>query len=69
VTELLEVVWIVTQALDTAEVPHTVGGSLASSFAGEPRASIDADILVDMAPGGIGSAAAYLSGGGATSWG
>jgi hypothetical protein len=51
VTELLEVVWIVTQALDTAEVPHTVGGSLASSFAGEPRASIDADILVDMAPG------------------
>lgn len=46
--DLLEVTWLVIVALDTAGVRYTVGGSLASSFSGEPRASIDADILVDM---------------------
>jgi hypothetical protein len=48
VTDLLDVTWIVAQALEGAGVLYTVGGSLASSFSGEPRASIDADILIRM---------------------
>ena len=47
-TDLLDVVALAIAALDHAGVPYSVGGSLASSFTGEPRASIDADILVDM---------------------
>ena len=47
-TDLLEVTLRVVAALDASGIPYTVGGSLASSFSGEPRASIDADILVDM---------------------
>lgn len=48
-SDLLDIAWIVTQALERAGVPYTVGGSLASSFSGEPRASIDVDIVVQMA--------------------
>lgn len=48
-TDLLEVASLVIEALDRAGVRYTVGGSLASSFSGEPRASIDVDIVVDMA--------------------
>lgn len=48
-TDLLEVTLRVVAALDACGIPYTVGGSLASSFSGEPRASIDADILVDLA--------------------
>jgi hypothetical protein len=33
----------VTAALDTLRIPHTIGGSLASSIAGEPRSTIDID--------------------------
>lgn len=48
-TDLLEVASLVIEALDRTGVRYTVGGSLASSFSGEPRASIDVDIVVDMA--------------------
>ena len=34
----------VGRRLDALGVPYTVGGSIASSFAGEPRATIDIDI-------------------------
>ena len=47
--DLLEVASLVIEALDRANVRYTVGGSLAASFSGEPRASIDVDIVVDMA--------------------
>jgi hypothetical protein len=40
VTDLVDVVSIVTTALEASGVPYTVGGSLAGSFSGEPRASI-----------------------------
>jgi hypothetical protein len=53
VTDLLEVTLRVVAALDASGIPYTVGGSLASSFSGEPRASIDADILVDMTSGQV----------------
>jgi hypothetical protein len=39
---------LVTRALDALGVLHTIGGSIASSFAGEPRASIDIDIVAAL---------------------
>ncbi len=47
-TGVLDVLGLVVSALDRARVRYTIGGSLASSFAGEPRASLDADIVVEM---------------------
>jgi hypothetical protein len=46
--ELIAVTLVVTAALEQRGVLYTVGGSLASSFSGEPRSSIDADIVIDM---------------------
>ena len=39
---------MVTGALEISGVPYTIGGSLASSFSGEPRFTQDVDILVDL---------------------
>lgn len=38
----------VTSALDALGVMHTIGGSIASSMAGEPRSTIDVDIVADL---------------------
>jgi hypothetical protein len=38
----------VTGALDALDVPNTIGGSIASSFAGEPRSTIDIDIVAAL---------------------
>jgi hypothetical protein len=46
--DLIRVTLVVTAALEASGVRYTVGGSLASSFSGEPRASVDADILMEM---------------------
>lgn len=35
----------VSGILDALAIPHTVGGSIASSFAGEPRSTIDIDVV------------------------
>lgn len=35
----------VSRILDGLAIPHTVGGSIASSFAGEPRSTIDIDVV------------------------
>jgi hypothetical protein len=48
--DLLDVTLAVTAALDQCGIPYTVGGSLASSVSGEPRASLDADVVVQMRP-------------------
>jgi hypothetical protein len=40
---------MVTRVLDTIGVRHTIGGSIASSFAGEPRSTIDIDIVAALA--------------------
>jgi hypothetical protein len=34
--------------LDTLGIPHTIGGSLASSFAGEPRSTVDIDFVAAL---------------------
>jgi hypothetical protein len=36
---------LVTRHLDALGIVHTIGGSIASSFAGEPRASVDIDVV------------------------
>ena len=38
----------VTRALDALGVAHTIGGSVASSVAGEPRSTIDIDIVAAL---------------------
>jgi len=38
----------VTSALDALGVVHTIGGSIASSMAGEPRSTIGVDIVADL---------------------
>ena len=42
------VVLIVTRALDALGVASTIGGSIASSFAGEPRSTIDIDVVAAL---------------------
>lgn len=44
----IEVALVVTGHLEALGIPHTVGGSLASSFAGEPRSTVDIDIVVAL---------------------
>ena len=44
----LAVAWTVSQALDRLGVVHTIGGSLAASFAGEPRSTIDIDVVAAL---------------------
>lgn len=47
-TDPIAVALVVSAALESSGIPYSIGGSLASSFSGEPRASIDVDIVVDM---------------------
>lgn len=44
----LAVAWTVSKALDAIGAVHTIGGSLAASFAGEPRSTIDIDIVASL---------------------
>jgi len=39
---------LVTRRLDAMQIPYTIGGSIASSFAGEPRSTVDIDIVVAL---------------------
>lgn len=52
----------VAQALDSLGIPHTIGGSIASSLAGEPRSTADIDFVAAMTerhvPGLVASLAA-----------
>ena len=41
----LAVAWTISRTLADIGVVHTIGGSLASSFAGEPRSTIDVDVV------------------------
>lgn len=44
----LDTALLVARHLDALGVPHTTGGSIASSFAGEPRSTIDIDIVAAL---------------------
>lgn len=47
---LIELVFIVVRVLDRVGIPYALGGSLASSVFGEPRATMDADIAAKVGP-------------------
>lgn len=51
----------VVRALDALGVKSTIGGSIASSFAGEPRATIDIDIVAALEEGHVCALAQALS--------
>lgn len=46
--EALGVTLRIVRVLDSLGVPYLVGGSIASSFFGEPRATYDVDIVADL---------------------
>ncbi len=46
--EPLAVARLVTDAIERVGARYSIGGSLASSFAGEPRSTLDIDIVVDL---------------------
>ena len=50
----------VAEVLDLLAVPYAIGGSLASSVVGEPRSTIDVDIVADLRPEHIESFIAQL---------
>ena len=49
--ELWEALLPVVDALERLGVPYGVGGSVASSFAGVARATLDVDLVADLCPG------------------
>lgn len=51
----------VSRVLDSLGILHTVGGSIASSFAGEPRSTIDIDIVAAIREPDVESLVAALS--------
>ena len=57
----IAVALIVTGILDTLGVTHTIGGSIASSFAGEPRSTIDIDIVASLREDSIPALVSALS--------
>jgi hypothetical protein len=46
--------------LDKTRIPYMVAGSMGSSFHGRPRATQDADLVIDPAEGQLGSLLAFL---------
>ena len=46
--EPLRITLFVAKALERMGIPYFVGGSLASSAHGVPRATLDADIVADL---------------------
>lgn len=51
----------VSQVLDTIGIPYTIGGSLASSFAGEPRSTVDIDFVAALEESHIPAIVSALS--------
>lgn len=51
----------VTRALHAIGIEHTIGGSIASSFAGEPRSSIDIDVVAALTESHIPALVSALS--------
>jgi hypothetical protein len=56
----LEVLGLVAAVLDRLGVPYLVAGSLASSFHGEPRATDDLDLVIDLVPAQVARLTAAL---------
>lgn len=52
---------VVTRALDALGIIHTIGGSIASSIAGEPRSTLDIDVVADLRESDVPPLVAALS--------
>ena len=61
VTEAFRVALQVADALERCGVRYVVGGSLASSVSGEPRSTLDVDLVVALEPGHVGPLLALLA--------
>lgn len=59
-SDLLSALAPVVDALEALGVPYYVGGSVASSAHGVPRASVDADLVADLEPGHVAPLVARL---------
>jgi hypothetical protein len=51
----------VTEVLDRLGVLHTIGGSIASSVAGEPRSTLDVDVIAALEPEHVAPLVAALA--------
>jgi hypothetical protein len=58
----IEVALVVTGHLEALGIPHTIGGSLASSLAGEPRSTLDIDIVAALDQRHVDALVSRLSG-------
>jgi hypothetical protein len=61
-TDPVAVALSVADILDARGLRYLVGGSLASSLSGEPRSTLDVDIVVDMARSDVGPLVDALGG-------
>lgn len=52
----------VTHVLAGLGIEHTIGGSIAASFAGEPRLTIDIDLVAAIGTTHVGALVSALSG-------
>jgi hypothetical protein len=52
----------VARILDSLGIGHTIGGSIASAFAGEPRSTVDIDIVAALDASHVPALVAALSG-------
>ena len=57
----IAVALLVTTELDALGVLHTIGGSIASSIAGEPRSTVDIDIVAALAEAQVPALVSALS--------
>ena len=60
IPEPIAVALLVADALEALGLQYTVGGSLASSMSGEPRSTLDVDMVVDIQEADIGALVAAL---------
>lgn len=58
----IETALTVGRVLEALGIPYTVGGSIASSFAGEPRATVDIDIVAEIDESHVDDLVSALSG-------
>ena len=58
--DAIDVALKVTAAFDRLGVVHTIGGSIASSVAGEPRSTLDIDIVAALEPSHVAPLLASL---------
>lgn len=57
----IETALVVSRCLDALGISHTVGGSIASSFAGEPRSTVDIDMVAAIEARHVDALASALS--------